>query len=174
MLIPGLPGGALGLRELIIGLIALVAVYMLVVLWRMRRLTRNSATEAASGMSSVASAAEPAEAEMNVLLSADAGEIESAAAPAGMAEQLLRLGLEQEIAQLRDELDAVRGELAALRQDMQLELGQLRATQSVSPIYGDAMQLAATGYDPVAIAERCGIARAEAELVVALAKRREQ
>lgn len=174
MLIPGLPGGSLGLRELIIGLIALVAIYMLVVLWRMRRLTRNTTTVAASGVTSAASAVEPAEPEQNAVLTADSGEIELAAAPAGMAEQVLRLGLEQEIALLRDELDAVRGELSALRQDMQLELGQLRATQSVSPIYGDAMQLAAAGYDPGAIAERCGIARAEAELVVALAKRREQ
>jgi hypothetical protein len=46
----------------------------------------------------------------------------------------------------------------------------MRASQTVSPIYGDAMQMAAAGYDPAMIAERCGIARAEAELVVALAK----
>jgi hypothetical protein len=32
------------------------------------------------------------------------------------------------------------------------------------------MQMAISGYDPAMIAERCGIARAEAELVVALAK----
>ena len=37
----------------------------------------------------------------------------------------------------------------------------MRATQSVSPIYGDAMQMAASGYEPAMIAERCGIARAE-------------
>ena len=44
----------------------------------------------------------------------------------------------------------------------------------MSPIYGDAMQLAVAGYDPALIAERCGIARAEAELVVALAKSQAQ
>ena len=49
-------------------------------------------------------------------------------------------------------------------------MAHLRATQTVSPIYGDAMQMAAAGYDAAMIAERCGIARAEAELVVALAR----
>ena len=82
-------------------------------------------------------------------------------------------GLQQEMALLREELDAVRGELAALRDDMHQELAHLRAAQTVSPIYGDAMQMAVSGYDAAAIAERCGIARAEAELVVALANSRE-
>jgi hypothetical protein len=57
---------------------------------------------------------------------------------------------------------------------MHQELAHLRAGQTVSPIYGDAMQMAVSGYDPAAIAERCGIARAEAELVVALAKSQER
>ena len=91
-----------------------------------------------------------------------------------MAEGILRQGLEQEFAQLREEVDAMRGELAALRADMLQELAHMRATQSVSPIYGDAMQMAASGYEPAMIAERCGIARAEAELVVALAKSQAQ
>jgi hypothetical protein len=78
--------------------------------------------------------------------------------------------MDQELLQLREEVDAMRGELAALRQDMQQEIAHLHAGQSVSPIYGDAMQMAIAGYDPVMIADRCGIARAEAELVVALAK----
>ena len=54
------------------------------------------------------------------------------------------------------------------------DLAHMRAGQTVSPIYGDAMQMAVSGYDPAAIAERCGIARAEAELVVALAKSQER
>lgn len=78
--------------------------------------------------------------------------------------------LSTELMQLRDEVDALRGALAALREEMHEELSHLRATQSVSPIYGDAMQLAVAGYDAAAIAERCGIARAEAELVAALAR----
>ncbi|WP_374326194.1 DUF2802 domain-containing protein [Azonexus sp.] len=89
-----------------------------------------------------------------------------------LASELLVEGLERELAQLRDEVEVMRAELAALREDMQQELAHLRATQTVAPIYGDAMQMAAAGYDASMIAERCGIARAEAELVVALARSR--
>jgi hypothetical protein len=84
-------------------------------------------------------------------------------------EEALYRALEQEVLQLRDEVDSIRGELAALREDMLHDLAHMRAAQTVSPIYGDAMQMAAAGYDAVMIAERCGIARAEAELVIALA-----
>ena len=59
---------------------------------------------------------------------------------------------------------------AALREDMRQEVAHMHSAQAISPVYGDAMQMAAAGYDPVMIADRCGIARAEAELVVALAK----
>ena len=38
---------------------------------------------------------------------------------------------------------------------------------------GRQMQLAMAGYDAAAIAERCGVARAEAELVVALIRNSE-
>ena len=151
-----LGGMTLGLREGVIVLIALVAVYMLFVLLRMRRLRNRplAAPELA------VPGKPPALAESDE---------KWAQASAGMAGDALRSGLEQEIDQLRDEVDAIRGELAALRNDMLQELAHLRASQTVSPIYGDAMQMAAAGYDPAAIAERCGIARAEAELVVALA-----
>ena len=164
-----LGGMTLGLREGVIALIALVAVYMVFVLLRMFPL-RNRLTSTEKPASSA---------------SADAPETPPATAPSAaeeswaqtsgeLAEEALRSGLEQELAQMREEVDAIRGELAALRADMQQELSHLRASQSVSPIYGDAMQLAVSGYDPAAIAERCGIARAEAELVVALAKSQER
>jgi hypothetical protein len=164
-----LGGMTLGLREGVIALIALVAVYMVFVLLRMFPL-RNRLTSTEKPASSA---------------SADAPETPPATAPSAaeeswaqtsgeLAEEALHSGLEQELAQMREEVDAIRGELAALRADMQQELSHLRASQSVSPIYGDAMQLAVSGYDPAAIAERCGIARAEAELVVALAKSQER
>lgn len=154
-------GISLGLREGVIGLIALLAVYMAFVLLRMRRLHAPPVA-----------AAEPPQA-APVHAAAVAPDEEAWSAP-GLGEEVLRSGLEQEIAMLRDEVDALRGELAALRDDLQHELGQMRAAQTVSPIYGDAMQMAAAGYDPAAIAERCGIARAEAELVVALTKSQER
>lgn len=154
-------GISLGLREGVIGLIALLALYMVFVLLRMRRLHPPAAA--------VRAAEPPERAPAPAAAPAD----EAWAAP-GLGEEVLRNGLEQEVALLRDEVDALRGELAALRDDLQHELAHLRASQTVSPIYGDAMQMAAAGYDPAAIAERCGIARAEAELVVALAKSQER
>ena len=165
----------LGLREGLIGLIALVAVYIVFVLLRMFRLRRPGELVSERTQEGATPPDESAEA----LLPPSLPETESAAesawerAPAKMAEEVLRSGLEQELAQLREEVDAMRGELAALRGDMHQELASLRASQSVSPIYGDAMQLAVSGYDAAAIAERCGIARAEADLVVALAKSQE-
>ncbi len=170
-----LGGMTFGLREGVLVLIVLVAIYMAFVLLRMGRLNKRSGQTAAVARPVAASAPATDGAP-------PANELESsphpdapvwAEAPEGLAEEVLRHGLTQELEQLREEVDAMRGELAALREDMQQSLGHLRATQTVSPIYGDAMQLAASGYDAVAIAERCGIARAEAELVVALAKNQE-
>jgi len=160
-----LGGMTLGLREGVIVLIALVAAYMLFVLLRMLLLRNRSAVseKMVPLASSKASAQAPTEADENWAQTSE-----------GLAGDTLRSGLEQELAQMRDEVDAIRGELAALRDDMHQELSYLRAGQTVSPIYGDAMQMAVSGYDPAAIAERCGIARAEAELVVALAKSQER
>lgn len=166
-----------GLREGVILLIVLVAIYMLYVLISMRSLRRKTVTP--PPVPAPAGDARPA-AEPLLSLDDDSESIPPAVgnawnhAAAEMAEGVLRHGLEQELEQLRDEVDILRGELAAMRQDMKHELTQMRASQTVSPVYGDAMQLALSGYSPEAIAERCGIARAEAELVVALAKSREQ
>ncbi|MBL8428959.1 MAG: DUF2802 domain-containing protein [Dechloromonas sp.] len=159
----------LGLREGVMGLIALVAAYMLFVLLRMlllrnRPVVSEKIVPQAPEAVSAALLPEMAPAEVDD---------DWAKASEELAGDALRSGLEQELAQMRDEVDAIRGELAGLRADMQQELAHLRASQTVSPIYGDAMQMAVSGYDPAAIAERCGIARAEAELVVALAKSQE-
>lgn len=164
-----LGGMTVGLREGVIALIVVVAVYMVFVLLRMRRLRKQPETVSVSPAAQVS--AEPG---IESAGASDGIDETWAQASVGIADEALRSGLEQELQQLREEVDAMRGELAALRNDMQQELAHLRASQTVSPIYGDAMQLAASGYDPVAIAERCGIARAEAELVVALAKSQER
>ena len=164
-----LGGITLGVREGVIALIALVAIYMLFVVLRMRRL-RNRPAEALPNIPPVLPGSEPAPQPPP----GTAEEESCEAPPPGLAENVLRSALAQEVSQLRDEVDAIRGELAALRGDMLQELAHLRAGQTVSPIYGDAMQMAVSGYDPAAIAERCGIARAEAELVVALAKSQER
>lgn len=177
-------GVTLGLREGLIVLIALVAAYMIFVLLRMAGLLRRRPVAVVNTPPAVAVVpAEPPPPEPPELAPEPAPPLAEAqvsgwkyappdADPLPVTEPP-RQGLELELAQLRNEVDMLRGELAALRNDMHQELAQMRATQTVSPIYGDAMQLALAGYDPGVIAERCGIARAEAELVAALAKRQE-
>ncbi|KXB32488.1 hypothetical protein AT959_02030 [Dechloromonas denitrificans] len=170
-----LAGVTLGLREAVIGLITLVACYIIFVLLRMYRL-HSRAGQVAVPREPIPAPVEPAvPPEVPAAVEPDrAASDDWERASRGMADEMLRHSLEQEFDQLRDEVDAMRGELAALRTDMQQELAHLRAAQTVSPIYGDAMQMAAAGYEPAMIAERCGIARAEAELVVALAKSQER
>lgn len=160
-----------GLREGVIALIALVAIYIAFVLWRMRRIRHKPNLGASPLPPENVSAGRQADTAPKMPVVDD--ELWEKA-PAGMAEEMVRGSLEREVAQLRDEVDAIRGELAALREDMLQELAHFEAAQSASPLYGDAMQMAAAGYDPAVIAERCGIARAEAELVVALAKSQER
>lgn len=169
-------GIALGLREGVILLILLVTLYMVFVLLRMRRLQppRSSPPEMVAPTLSANTQGKPAEPGLPKQgSSSDEAEEDMPLyerVPAKLVNDTLHLGMAQEIAQLREELDSVRGELAALRQDMQQEVAHLHSAQSVSPIYGDAMQMALAGYDSVMIADRCGIARGEADLVVALAK----
>ncbi|MBK1680569.1 DUF2802 domain-containing protein [Rhodocyclus tenuis] len=76
--------------------------------------------------------------------------------------------LDTSLKSLRSE---VRGELAALREELRREVDEVNTAQHVSPLYGEAMQMALQGADASAISERCGIARAEAELVVALTRK---
>ena len=90
------------------------------------------------------------------------------AASQEVSQTTLIRGLEYEIVHLRDEMDALRSEFAALRSELGQEISRLRNSQTVSPLYSDAMQMAAAGHDAEQIAERCGISRAEADLVVAL------
>lgn len=182
-------GLALGLRELIVGLISLVALYMAFLAWRMRQAKPQPLVEPviaappAPEKPEVAEAFTPTNTLEASLLAARAqaataaqqpppGEAVWERPPVGMAEGILRQGMERELAQMREELDAIRGELANLRGEVHKELSLVRASQNVSPIYGDAMQMAMSGYDAGLIAERCGIARAEAELVLSLAKSR--
>lgn len=155
----------IGWREALIGLITLVAFYMLFVLVRMRRLRHKAivSVPAEGPRAEAAAPAEPPAAEAQ----ADVG---WQVAQAHLAQDAFMRGVEDELAQLRDEVDALRGEVAALRDEMRQEVGHMRASQTVSPIYTDAMQMAQLGHDAATIAERCGIARAEAELVVALVK----
>ena len=85
-------------------------------------------------------------------------------------EKLTRL--ERELTSTREELDALRTSFAEVRDELRAEVERLKATQRVSPMYADSMQLALAGASAEDIAARCGIARAEAELVISLARGR--
>lgn len=169
-----------GWRETLLALIAVLALYMLLEVLRMRRLQRQKAKAAASAQEPVLNggAAETTQ-------QADAGNSAEATNPcieseadwpqvsSTQAQETFMRGVESELAQMRDEIDILRAEFAALREDIGRETARLRASQTVSPLYNDAMQMAIGGYGAEMIAERCGISRAEAELVVSLVKNRE-
>jgi len=166
----------LGWREALLGLIVLLAVYMMVVLQRMRRMRQPEAAASQSlPVEPSVAAAEP------VSLEAETAENESltytvartARVDAAMPEEFVQ-EVARELAQMREELDALRGEFAALREEWHQEAAHLRASQSVSPLYSDAMQMAMAGYGADVIAGRCGISRAEADLVIALSKQQEE
>ncbi len=120
-----------GLHELVIGTAALLGIYSGIVIIRLARLSRPRAPEPVWKRD-----------------------------PAQFGEQVVKGGIEAELAELR-------GEVAALKEKVSL----LEAARNVSPQYGEAVALAQKGVAAQQIAERCGISVAEAEMVCALSRR---
>jgi hypothetical protein len=174
---------AFGWREALIGAVVLLVLYALLVYRRLHRLKRQAAAPQNTVQDTEENVADTAvEAASPVAAYVEASfpwnEPPDPAAPADPAETALlaenRLrAAEAEITALRGEVAALSGEIAALREEVKLRVERVQASQNVAPIYGDAMQMAVAGYDAAAIAERCGVARAEAELVVALIRNRD-
>lgn len=71
---------------------------------------------------------------------------------------------------LLDDLQQRYSDVQSEMEEMRREIGELKAASQVSPFYGEAVALARRGYDAQAIAERCGISVAEAEMVCSLSK----
>ncbi len=191
-----------GWRAALIALIALLTLYVVFVLWRMRRLRRPAAPAtggAAEALAAYAAVQAPAQAAAATETSGDPSPPPAPAPtepgfawnepPAPLPEETRLAGLERDAAQVRRELAALRAEvrvldesLGALREETLRELAQARSqaqtqarvVQNASPIYSDAMQMAMQGHSAADISEHCGIARAEAELVVALVRNRDQ
>ena len=170
-------------REALIAIVALLALYVIVVFVRLHRL-RQTRPESTGGNPAVASSAISAYAAEQ---SSPAKETESApeqlSAPSASAfpwneppdeipGQHRIEALEREVTQLRKEVGGLRAEVLVLREEQQREREQVQSQQHVSPLYSDAMQMAMQGHDATTISEHCGIARAEAELVVALVRNR--
>jgi hypothetical protein len=164
-------------RETLIAVIAMLVLYVLVVFFRMQRLKRAKevvrVAESAAALSAVAAyAAEQAP----ELPPEPPARVEPEFAwnepPPEIPGQQMIDALERNVSILRGEVGTLRAELSQMREALQRELSHTRVTQNVSPIYGDAMQMAMQGHDATTISQHCGIARAEAELVVALVRNR--
>jgi hypothetical protein len=79
-----------------------------------------------------------------------------------LADHLARSDMEMEVQRMRDEMERMR-----------VEVEELRAARRVSPQYAEAMELAQRGLSAQDVADRLGISLAEAELVHALSRGRE-
>ncbi|MFZ2854254.1 MAG: DUF2802 domain-containing protein [Rhodocyclaceae bacterium] len=178
-------------REVLLGFVAVLLLYVVAMSLRMWRLkhARTVAEIAEPHLAQAAVAAyaaeqaplvsaSPADAEKDLALEKPAERIERERGfpwnepPPEIPGQQLIDALERHVYQLRSEVKELRTELRLLGEEMQREISQSRAMQSVSPLYSDAMQMAMQGHDAATVSERCGIARAEAELVVALVRNR--
>ncbi|HET6720109.1 MAG TPA: DUF2802 domain-containing protein [Rhodocyclaceae bacterium] len=186
-----------GVRELIIALVVLVVVYMLVVVLRMKSLSAQRRFEEIAAARYESDLVESQSPRKKAKRSAEV-EVTWSVPPAGKdrvdafydstpriepknkyaeppestvtrfdQEKLTRL--ERELSSTREELDALRTAFAQTRDSLQAEVERLKAGQRVSPAYGDSLQMAMSGSSAEEIAARCGIARAEAELVLSLA-----
>lgn len=123
-----------GLRELVIGTAVLLGVYSGIVIIRLSRMPRPQPPAPVWKQD-----------------------------PTQFGQQMVKTGIETELAELR-------GEMAALKEEVSL----LKAARNVSPQYGEAVTLAQKGMAPQQIAERCGISVAEAEMVCALSRKQSE
>jgi hypothetical protein len=153
--------GSVGLRALLWLVVGLLLVFVLFQLYRAYRLGRGGAAVpgAPAAGETAPARGEAFQVELEVQqLRREVGELRAA-----LAEQ-------------RRELGEQRRELSELGAGMQAQKEQLESTtasQGVSPEYNEALVYARRGLGVEAIAERCGITVAEAELVCSLARRGE-
>ena len=184
---------SLGWREGLIAIIALLLVYIIVLFIRVRRVQRvTPAIPSLAAQSAVAAyvaiqqpepEAAPAPREPPTAAAAESTAAAAAGTVAGKPDfawnepppeipgQALIDALQRELYQLRCEVDELRAEVLAAREDVRRQVAQA-SVPPASLAYNDAMQMALQGHDATAIAHRCGIARAEADLVLALARNR--
>ena len=175
---------ALGWREMVIGAIGLLAVYVFFVFLRLVFLKPKASEGLEEDFDDpyveVPAPPAPAAAPQAAAVGNDSLRGEPSRADSLRREPVAKRYaehrhldvLEHEISDLRDEMKNMRTDLRLLRTDLQQQLDRLKAAQNTSPLYSDAMQMALLGHDAVTIADRCSIAVAEAELVVALANSR--
>ena len=190
----------LGRREGLIAIVVLLVAYVAVVFLRMRRLKRMEAQARAAPLSFSASAAvaaygagqvapespaptgprgvENASGEASTLGSSDFPFPWNEPPSSNSQEQRI-VTLEVEVDQLRKEVGGLRAELMLMREARQNEEPKfneeprISVAQLIAPQYSEAMQLALKDVDAASISQQCGITRAEAELVAALVRNRD-
>ena len=173
----------MGWREGLVAIIVLLLLYVVLSVFRLRRLKLQKTRESLAVVTPMAKSAMAAYAAVQepVLRS----EPEPLAAPSEAAfpwneppeevparERIAML--ERDMEACRKEIRSMRSELVALREEQQREVARVEAAPQVSPLYNDAMQIALQGHDAASISQLCGISRAEAELVVALVRNRNE
>lgn len=153
----------MGLRMLLWLVVGLLLAYVVFQLYRGFRLGRGAAAVPAARTAGEAAPAAPR---------ADAFQVELELQQLRREVGELRAALTEQSRELSDQ----RRELSELGAGMQVQKAQLESTavsQGVSPEYNEALVYARRGLGVEAIAERCGITVAEAELVCSLARRGE-
>lgn len=168
---------AFGWRGAVFVLVILLIAYALSVLLRLRRLGQTRGEAAVSLPPVVTPAAPTLETSDEAVAEVPALVPAYAPTPSRFAELARLEAVEREQIALRDEIIGLRKALSALREESERKISealfQARGGQHVSPLYGDAMQMALAGHDAATVAERCGISRGEADLVIALVHRGE-
>ena len=188
----------LGWREGLMAVAGLLAIYVAIVYWRMHRLRRveeQARTAPLSFSANSAVAAYSVEQSPEVIqLAKTSGtpppDMPSALGtpefqfpwnepPAANPQEQRISALEIEVDQLRREVGGLRAEVLLFREAKQQEKDLVReesrasVTQLIAPQYSEAMELALKEVDPAVISQQCGITRAEAELVAALVRNRD-
>jgi hypothetical protein len=172
---------ALGLHEIVIGVIALLALYIAYAVVRLFLLSRakkklvRAVSAAATAASKPAVEAEPEPPETMLPFKTKPDPRPEPVAPQRDAAPVPREPFDGiiEVARLRFQIEALEASQAAMREDIDSlrgEIEALRNARNVAPHYSEAVMLAQRGLDSAAIAERCGISVSEAELVAALAR----
>ncbi|MDR0576503.1 MAG: DUF2802 domain-containing protein [Candidatus Accumulibacter sp.] len=179
-------------RDALVAIVALLALYVLITFLRINRLRNEALRVRELSPGAIRDAArfpaaiqepetppepEPAPARADPVEIPESGKERAFAwnePPAESPEPDRIAVLEQDMALLRREIGGLRAEVQALRdereRDRETDETPPPPARNVSPFYSDAMRLAAQGNDAANISAMCGISRAEAELVVALAK----
>lgn len=176
-------GWVLGWREIVLVLAGILVAYVLWVFFRLRRIGRSVPEKkmAAAEHGAIGTSEPPASGPIapvfaqEVPFDACESNLPWARPPERSQDNRRVEIIESEVVSLRNQVDALRETVIALSEELRaasaLGASATKSPDPLSPLYGEAMQMAVDGHDAETISARCGIARAEAELVVALARR---